>query len=411
MKKSMFKNHVFSMFSAVAILVAAPFSGCETASEADFDEDEAIEAMNEAYAELMATEGKADGATCSGVRPPDNGPFDKRIALTFDDGPNLSQTPRVLEVLRAHNAKATFFVNGNQLRSDAQRELLREMLADGHIVGNHSQNHPNSVQVSSSRWREEVRETHELIKPILAEFGQTPKYFRFPFGSANCSTYSTVTDFGYHVVGWHIDTADWCFQNATGGRGYCDPRTFRWIPDSYRNNYLGFTLYQARRNGGGILLMHDIHSYTVENLDRMLTQLRNEGFTFTNLDDVNTFPNLNGHQPPRDPWVGDPCLHHDECYFSSGSVEAFCHTFIDDITEELNGFCSLPCDGYCPDMQGTAPTFCIPSGDPTTGICVSRAWPSNESCAQIPGTSPQYKDRFVYESNAPDSTQLVCAPD
>ena len=75
------------------------------------------EDLNDAYEELMLTEGKADGATCSGVRPPDSGSFEKKIALTFDDGPSLEKTPQVLEVLANHGAKATFFINGRQVRS------------------------------------------------------------------------------------------------------------------------------------------------------------------------------------------------------------------------------------------------------------------------------------------------------
>lgn len=415
MKKHILKSKLFGFAGLLTATIwtlslsATISSGCASTIEED-PEEEIVEDLNDAYAELLATEGKADGATCSGVRPPDSGPFSKKIALTFDDGPSLTNTPKVLEILRAHNVKGTFFVNGKQVRTTAHWELLRNMVAEGHILGNHSQNHVNSVQVSQSRWESEVRETHEILQSLLDEFGKAPAYFRFPYGSANCSTYGAVTSFGYHVVGWHIDTADWCFQSSTGGRGYCSPSTFQYVPDSYRNDYPGFSIYQANRNGGGILLMHDIHSYTVERLDDLLTRLRDDGYTFTNLDDLDAFPYLNGVEPERDPWVGDPCTEHEECDFMSGDVEAFCYTYLDDDTDELAGFCSLPCDGYCPDMDGTAPTFCIDSGDPTTGICVSKAWPINESCAKIPGTEARYEDRFVYESNANPSSSLVCAP-
>ena len=384
-------------------------TACESGGGSPADEP-IEEDLNAAYEELINTEGKADGATCSGVRPPDNGPFERRIAITFDDGPSLEKTPQVLEVLDAHDAKATFFINGKQVRTEAHWELLRRMVAEGHTLGNHSQNHVNSREVSEERWRQEVQETHDILEAILTELGETPTYFRFPYGSANCTTYNVVTDFGYHVVGWHIDTADWCFQSSTGGRGYCSPSTFRWVPDDYRDDFPGFSIYQSSISEGGILLMHDIHSYTVENLDWLLTELEEAGYTFTTLEDIDTFPYLNGVTPPRDPWVGDPCTDHSECDFSSDGDQGFCFTFLEAETEELRGFCSLPCDGYCPDMDGAAPTFCVASPDPDVGICVSKAWPTNESCAKIPGTYAREEDRFINQSSAYPSTSLVCVP-
>ncbi len=400
-------NTIHGRALAVMLGLTASLVACETGRD---DDGEVVEDLNDAYAELMATEGKADGATCSGVRPPDNSGFEHRIALTFDDGPNLTRTPQVLEVLADHGVTATFFMNGKNIRTEEQRDLVRQMVAAGHIVGNHSQNHKDSRAVSADTWRSEVQRTHDILAPILAEFDQTPSFFRFPFGSANCTTYGVVTDAGYHVTGWHIDTADWCFNSSTGGYGYCAPSTFQYVPDSYRSDYPGWVLHQAEANGGGILLMHDVHRFTVENLDTVLTRLEEAGFTFTRLDDVDTFPLLNGVTPPREPWIGDPCEDHSECDFQSGDVPGFCFTYQTSDTGELHGFCSLPCDGYCPDQDGTAPTFCVASPTPDEGICVSKAYPLNESCAAIPGTEAQDSDRFVLESGASAGTALVCVP-
>jgi len=392
---------------ALAVCLAAVLVACQGTTA---DPREEPEDLNEAYAELLLSEGKADGATCSGVRPPDNSGFDGRIALTFDDGPDLTRTPQVLAVLAAHNATGTFFVNGKRVTDNAYRDLLRQMLAAGHMVGNHSQNHLDARTVSTDTWRTEVQRTHDVLAPILAEFDQTPTFFRFPFGSTNCATYGVVTDHGYHVSGWHIDTADWCFNSSAGGYGYCAASTFQYVPDSHRADFPGWVLSQARARNGGILLMHDIKRYTAENLDEMLTSLEEAGFTFTRLDDVDTFPLLNGVTPPREPWVGDPCEDHSDCDFLSGNVPAFCFTYQTSDTAELFGFCSLPCDGYCPDKDGTAPTFCVASPTPSEGMCVSKAYPLNESCAAIPGTQARDEDRFFLESSAPPGTGLVCVP-
>ncbi len=393
--------------AALMMGLALTLFGCQAGTP---DEGEEHEDLNDAYEELLASEGKADGATCSGVRPPDNSGFDGRIALTFDDGPDLTRTAAVLAVLEAHNVTGTFFVNGKRVTSDAHRDMLRQMVADGHILGNHSQNHKNSKTVSADTWRSEVQQTHDILAPILAEFDKTPAFFRFPFGSASCTTYGVVTDLGYHVTGWHIDTADWCFNSSAGGYGYCAESTFRHVPDAYRGDFSGWVLSQAAARNGGILLMHDVKRFTAENLDAMLTSLKEAGYTFTGLDDVDTFPLLNGVTPPRDPWVGDPCEDHTDCDFMSGNVPGFCFTYQTSDTEELFGFCSVPCDGYCPDLDGTAPTFCVASPTPSEGICVSRAYPLNESCATIPGTQAREEDRFVLNSGATISTELVCVP-
>ena len=393
----------------IGLATAALFlTSCEENEPAD--QAPIIEDLNAAQEELMQTEGKADGATCSGVRPPDNGPFNHKIAMTFDDGPNVTRTPQVLDILAAHGIKATFFINGKNVRSQAAWDVLAREVREGHNIGNHSQNHLNSKTVSAAKWQSEVDLTDQVIAKAYESSGKVPKFFRFPFGSSNCTTYGVVTEAGYHVVGWHIDSADWCFNSSRDGYGYCSPHTFRYVPDSYRGDFVGFSVYQAKANGGGILLMHDVHQFTVDHLDAVLTALEQAGFQFTTLDDVDTFPLLNGVTPQRSTWVGDPCEANEDCNFTSGDVPGFCYTYQDTDAGVVDGFCSLPCEGYCPDLDGAAPTFCVESADPSTGMCVSRAWPSNESCAKIPGSAATDADRFVGNSSASAKTSLVCLP-
>ncbi len=392
--------------AASVLAFQALLSSCD--SQNDPSDQGVQEDLNGAYEELQTTEGKEDGATCSGVRPPDNGPFGNKIAVTFDDGPRLSTTPKVLEILARHHVKATFFVLGKHAATEEQKDLLRQMAAAGHILGSHSYHHYNSKTVSSETWTAEVSDTDAILKGILAETGKKPAFFRFPYGSANCTTYGIVTSYGYHVTGWHIDSGDWCFQSSTDGYGYCSARTFRWVPDEYRDDFIGWVLHQARATHGGILLFHDVHQFTVDHLDDVLTALEQAGFTFTTLDDSDTFPLLNGVEPPHQAWVGDPCQSNEDCAFQSGDVPGFCFTY--DGPDGVLGFCSLPCEGYCPDQDGTAPTFCVQSMDPDQGMCVSRAYPINESCAKIPGTQPIEEDRFLGTSSASPATALVCMP-
>jgi len=385
----------------VPFLLALPWTaGCSLADAGDeVDElnDDDIAAWNDAYEENAS--GKTDSAGCSGVVVPDRGGFNKRIALTFDDGPNLNNTPQVLEVLAAHNATGTFFINGKNVRSEEHRALLRQMRDAGHIVGNHSQNHENLKTLSASRLKTEVEATHQ----VLLDLDINPSYFRFPFGSSSCASADTVRSYGYAITGWHIDSADWCYGSSRGGVGYCDPATFQYVPDSYRSDLGGFVLSQARSTGGGVLLFHDSHAYTVSVLDNVLTKLENDGFKFVGLDETETFPLLNGVKPADGPFVGSTCTDSSQCKFSGSGQDGFCQSF------EGGGFCSLSCDGYCPDKYGSAATFCV-SLDGETGQCVSKSAAENNQCADLPGTSAQAMDRFIGTSGASASSAVVCVP-
>jgi hypothetical protein len=109
-------------------------------------------------------------------------------------------------------------------------------------------------------------------------------------------------------------------------------------------------------------------------------------------------------------WVGDPCRPDDGCSFSRDGTSAECHAFAD-LTGEVQGFCTLPCEGYCPDEPGKAPTFCVKNPDaPSSGICVSKAKAQNGNCALIPGTMPQLRSRFVGYSGVAHKKVVVCVP-
>jgi peptidoglycan/xylan/chitin deacetylase (PgdA/CDA1 family) len=323
--------------------------------------------------------------------------------LTFDDGPDMTDTPRVLDVLADHGVTATFFINGQNVTRDAHWDLLRQMMEEGHIIANHTTTHPNSTRISVSSFEGEVSRTHEVIEELGVPESQ--RFFRFPYGAANCDTVEVVRRWGYNVVGWHIDTADWCFQSSTGGRGYCSPSTFRHVPDSYRSNYVGFTLSQARSNGGGVLLMHDVHSFTAGQLDSLLTALENDGFEFVGLDDVSTFPLLNGQVPEAQPFVGTTCTSDDDCNFSNGGDQGWCVQW-----DESPGFCTLACEGYCPDRYGHAGTFCAQALEFESGICLSKSEAANNYCGDVEGTDPIDVARYIGSSSARDGEASVCLP-
>ncbi len=209
------------------------------------------------------------------------------------------------------------------------------------------------------------------------------------------------------MTGWHIDSADWCFANTSG---YCAPATFRYVPDGYRRDMHGYVLSQVVAKNGGIVLFHDIHANTANNLDDILSELENEGFTFVGIDDAAVFPKLNGATPAPNLWVGDGCTKDADCNFASSTASATCHRFTPTGGSAEVGFCTLACEGYCPDRTGASPTFCTSLDDGVTGRCVAKANTVNGNCARVPGTIAQLAARFIGTSAAPAATANACMP-
>jgi len=110
-----------------------------------------------------------------------------------------------------------------------------------------------------------------------------------------------------------------------------------------------------------------------------------------------------------DAWIGRPCLEHEACDFEKSGIAGFCLVFTPLGAESPAGLCSYPCEGYCPDLQGAAPTFCV-SEDGENGFCTVRAEESNGWCAEIPGTEARDTPRFIGGSSAGDKISTVCMP-
>lgn len=386
-------RHAFTRTAALVSVVLG-FGACvddECHDEDTCTDDSAL--FEQAYDESLQP-GKEDGTDCSGVRVPDRTGFNKRIALTFDDGPNPATTPKVIQVLKAHNAPATFFTNGSRYATPGAKEIAAQIAADpSFILANHSQGHLNLAQQSATKVASEIDRTDALIRAA----GETPRYFRFPFGSSTCATMKQARDRGYIVTGWHVDSADWCYAS---GNGVCKASTFRYVPDSMRNDMKAYVMSQVRANNGGIVLFHDIHPSTADHLDEILTALEAAGYTFVRLDDTRAFPKLHGTTPQPSPFIGTSCTTNAQCAFAGGR----CHSA---------GFCTQSCAGACPDQSGAAPTFCIadPASTSTVaGICVSKAAAQNGQCASLPGTVKTEASRFIGSSGAAPATATVCKP-
>lgn len=123
------------------------------------------------------------------------------VALTFDDGPDPEWTPKILEVLARHEARATFFMIGK--RAAKHPELVRRVAGGGHAIGNHSWDHP-SFPLLKGRWRRaQIRWAGEALKP----YGE--KLFRPPYGHQSLGSRLDAARLGYRVVTWTVNAEDW----------------------------------------------------------------------------------------------------------------------------------------------------------------------------------------------------------
>lgn len=181
---------------------------------------------------------------------------DKVIALTFDDGPSSSVTPRVLSTLKANDVKATFFVLGSN--AQVNPDLIRQEINEGHEIGNHSFSHPLLTDLSKEEADQQVASTNQIIQSIT---GQPVKLLRPPYGSINPDL---MADYQMPVVEWSVDTEDWKSKNA----------------DAVYNEIV------KNANSGAIVLMHDIHPTTADALPRVIQLLKSQGYRFVTVSEL-----------------------------------------------------------------------------------------------------------------------------
>jgi peptidoglycan/xylan/chitin deacetylase (PgdA/CDA1 family) len=180
------------------------------------------------------------------------------VALTFDDGPSPVDTPRVLDILREKNVRATFFVVGE--RATEHPEIVRRACREGHLVANHTWSHPSLFCfLTPGRLRQEIERGEDVIQKIS---GVRPRYFRSPVGLRHPLLGLYLQQDGLEYISWRLRTWD----------------TFIGSSDDLRERIL--------RNvaSGDIILMHDRRAagadVMLRALPRIIDQLRSQGFEF-----------------------------------------------------------------------------------------------------------------------------------
>jgi len=211
----------------------------------------------------------------------------RKLAITFDDGPNPSITPKLLDLLDRHNAKATFFLIGRYVRECP--ELVQETAARAHLVGNHTETHPNLFRRSRREIRIELRLCHDAISNAL---GSPPKWFRPPFGMRNPWVIPVARELGYRTVMWTLIPGDWQEKPAE----WLIPR-MQPIADHAQRS-LGNGSQADGAPTGDILCLHDgahremngDRSRTLAALEYWLPRWRDLGLEFVTIEEAVSAP-------------------------------------------------------------------------------------------------------------------------
>lgn len=204
----------------------------------------------------------------------------EKLAITFDDGPNPAITPKLLDLLDAHQARATFFLIGRFARQCPG--LVRETVARGHLVANHTFTHPNLFWCSPARISSELKQCQEAIAEIT---GVPPKWFRPPYGFRNPWVVSAARGLGMGTVMWTLIPGDWRVKPVD----WLIPRMQR-IGNQLRRRQSAASPPQSGH--GDILCLHDgshralngDRTHTLAALEYWLPRWRDLGLQFVTID-------------------------------------------------------------------------------------------------------------------------------
>lgn len=191
-----------------------------------------------------------------------------KVALTFDDGPDAQYTGQVLDVLKEHEAQATFFLIGES--SQKYSHVVQRIDHEGHVIGNHSWSHPNLAKVEKERLHSEIIQTEIILEKIT---GKNPALIRPPYGAVSKESIEHMRDLGYKVVNWSVDSIDWRDRDI-------DQILINTLPGV---------------KDGGIILFHTAgggqsFAATVSALSEIIYTLKAQGYEFVTVDTLLSVP-------------------------------------------------------------------------------------------------------------------------
>ena len=202
---------------------------------------------------------------------------EKKVALSFDAAWGNEDTRRILEILKKHNTHVTYFMTGGWVES--YPEDVKAILAAGHDLGNHSENHKQMSQLSDEECKQELMKVHEKVKELT---GYDMFLFRPPYGDYDNHVITNAESCGYYAIQWDVDSLDWKDYGV----------------DSIIQTVCG----HKHLGNGSIILCHNGAKYTADALDTMLTNLENAGYQVVPVSELilreNYHMNTEGRQIP-----------------------------------------------------------------------------------------------------------------
>jgi peptidoglycan-N-acetylmuramic acid deacetylase len=185
----------------------------------------------------------------------------KDIYLTFDNGYENGFTPGILDTLKKKGVPAAFFVTGHYLKD--QPELIKRMVDEGHIVGNHSWGHPDMTTISDQAVKEELAKVSQTYEALTGQKGMS--YLRPPRGIFSERTLALSREMGYYNIFWSLAFIDWKVDEQKGWK-YAYDNIMKQI------------------HPGAILLLHSVSSDNAEALGKAIDDLQERGYHFRSLD-------------------------------------------------------------------------------------------------------------------------------
>ncbi len=202
---------------------------------------------------------------------------EKKIYLTFDCGYENGNTEAMLDALKKHNVKATFFVVGHYLESAP--DIVKRMVAEGHTVGNHTYHHPDMSQISdAAAFQKEMDDVRSCYKELIGE--EMPMYYRPPQGKYSLSNLQMAKDLGYSTFFWSLAYVDWNVDDQPAKSVAMEKLTKRVHP-------------------GAVVLLHNTSKTNAEVLDELLTEWEKMGYSFGTLEELLDSASPNAESVPQ----------------------------------------------------------------------------------------------------------------
>ena len=187
---------------------------------------------------------------------------EKVLYLTFDAGYENGCTEKILDVLKKHQVPAAFFLVGNYIEKNP--DLVRRMVAENHIVGNHTMHHPDMSKLSDpTAFAKELQDLETLFLQVTGK--QMPKFYRPPQGIYSEENLKNAQALGYQTVFWSLAYVD-------------------WNNDAQPSREQAFSKLLPRTHNGAVVLLHSTSQTNAEILDELLTQWESQGYRFESIE-------------------------------------------------------------------------------------------------------------------------------